>query len=47
MNKKPKSLEPYREVSIDTKTVVFGVILFAIVFWTVGSLFRYYVPIGV
>ena len=44
---KPKSLEPYRTVTIDAKTLLAGCLLFALAFWIVGFLFRYYVPIGV
>ncbi len=46
MNKKPKTLEPYKEVSIDPVVLLFGIIVFALVFGLLGLLFRHYVPLG-
>ena len=34
------------QLDIDYKMVVLGMIIFAIIFWTIGTTFRYYVYVG-
>ncbi len=49
MSKKPSLYpnEPLQELYINPIMIFTACIIFAIVFWTIGIVFRYYIVIGV
>ena len=50
MDREPRSLypdDPLPELYISPVLIFIACVIFAVVFWTIGSIFRYYVPVGV
>lgn len=48
MNKKPSLYpnEPVQELYINPVMIFIDCIIFAVVFWIIGTVFRYYIVIG-
>lgn len=42
-----RDLHQVQEVSINTNTIIIGSFVFAIIFFTIGAMWRYYIPMGI